>query len=87
MLSIERSAVFQNEYQSFVSRSKNIKDTEQCNRIQRLCESLLLQVKKLDKEHSELGFNNRLSTKSNDLKNEIANTRRLIDTLLKESNV
>lgn len=84
MLSLEKSQQFQSEYKEFQNRINKITDEKFKTEMTALLVKLLQEVKKIDIQHRDLGFNNRLPSTAADSRLIISETRRQLSKKLKD---
>lgn len=85
MLSLIKSPIFQNEYNTWKNKIDEIQDNETLKKeLLTLLAELVSQVKFLDNQHLDLVNNNRLSSQSLESKNRISEIRKTIDSKLKK---
>lgn len=84
MFSIEKSSQFQQEYKLFKDKIEKIDNESLKKELESILQSLRSQVKLLDTQHNEFGFDNRLPPIVVDTRNNISNTRKILSTKLKD---
>ena len=84
MFSIEKSSQFQQEYKLFKDKIEKIDNDSLKKELESILQSLRSQVKLLDIQHNEFGFDNRLPPIITDTRNNIVETRKILSYKLKE---
>ena len=83
-ISIEKSERFQNEYQNFAQRIKNISDLKIKTDLELELQKLLQEVRKLDSNHNNIMTQNTLSDMVDESRFYIAEIRKKIVKTLKD---
>ncbi len=84
MLELIKSQRFQTEYQNYQSKVENITDATIKNQAIILLKTLVNEVKKLDSQHQEMFSGNQVPMGLGDVRSDIVNIRKKLDTLLKD---
>ena len=78
------SQTFQNEYQKFLEKISKISDDTTKAELSGLLKQLILEVKRLDQEHTGLIGQNSLSSNATDVRGSIQSLRKKISTKISE---
>lgn len=87
MLSIEKSQTFQKDYNFLMLRIKKLENEIERKSAELLLDNLLNCVRQIDKEHADLGFNNRLPSSTPDTRKFLSDVRKMLDKKLRENGV
>jgi cell fate regulator YaaT (PSP1 superfamily) len=84
MLELIKSQRFQTEYQMYHAKIEKITNKDVKNQATILLKTLVNEVKTLDNQHQEMFSGNQVPMGLGDARSGIVNTRKKLDTLLKD---
>jgi replication-associated recombination protein RarA len=86
MLELIKSARFQTEHQDYKIKIEKITSIDVKHQAELLLKTLVDEVRRFDNQHQEMFLGNIVPASISDSRNNIVNTRKKLDTLLKDYN-
>lgn len=83
MLELIKSERFQNEYQMYQTKIKNITNDEARNQAANLLKELVNEIKKLDIQHQDMFSGNKMPMGLSDVRTNVINIRKKLDKICK----